>query len=54
MPLADPLNPPNPTFNPFMPSNDQVAFLWIHYADKAKNPIEMLQWLYAMADYNEQ
>ncbi len=49
----NPNYPPDQYTNPFQPSYDQMNFVFIHYPDYNKNPIELLMWLYETALFNE-
>jgi hypothetical protein len=44
-----PVYPPDPTSNPFVTTDEQMNFIFVHYPDYYRNPIELMCWLYDMA-----
>jgi hypothetical protein len=47
--LVNPLYTADPVLNPYILTEDQMSFIYIHYPDYAKNPIPMIFWLYETA-----
>ena len=41
--------PPDPISNPYILTEEQMTFIYIHYPDYAKNPISIIVWLYETA-----
>lgn len=51
--VMNPIYPPDPVTNPYVATTEQMTFIYIHYPDYAKNPLELLMWLYETAVFQE-
>jgi len=53
MATPNPMSPPDPFANPYLPNMEQMEFIYIHYPAHAGAPVDMLMWLYNFAALNE-
>lgn len=53
MPM-NPTLPADPFMNPLQPSFEQMTFIYTFYPEYAQGPVDMIAWLYSMAQFQEQ
>lgn len=50
---ANPTMPADPMVNPLIPTFEQMTFIYTYYPEYAQNPVDMIVYLYQMAQWQE-